>query len=180
MLRLILMRHAEAGFAAPTQADFDRPLTARGTGEARAQAAVLREHNLIPDIVLCSPAMRTSSTWAALAEDLTPDLGIDFELHSPDKLYQAGKDTLLDHLRKLDGHIDIALMIAHNPGVHEAAQYLAMPLSGQNPSLESMKLQTSFAPATLAVFDCHGRDWFDLTHETVTLKHVLPPVRSVF
>ena len=174
------MRHAEAGFTAPTQADFERPLTARGMGEARSQAAILREHNLIPDLVLCSPAVRTKSTWGALAEELTPHLGIDFELHSPQSLYQASKSQLLDHLCKIDGHIDIALLIAHNPGVHELAQSLAQPLSGQNHSAESMKLQTSFAPATMAVFDCHGRDWFDINHQTVTLKHVLTPVRSVF
>lgn len=175
MRHLILMRHGEAGFAAPSQPDFERPLTARGTGDARHQGQLLKERHLVPDIVFCSPALRTSTTWESIKTGLGDCLSIDFELHKPEKLYQASKQTILDLVAETDDRCDIVLVLAHNPGIQEAAQILCQPAPGHDHSELSRSIQSTFSPATMAVFSHGGRSWYDMTPSLFTLEHVLAP-----
>ena len=66
MRELILLRHAHADPALPDQADIDRPLSAEGLAEAESAGRWLREQNLVPDCVLCSPSRRTRETLEAV------------------------------------------------------------------------------------------------------------------
>lgn len=173
MRHLILMRHAEAGYAAPGDKDFDRPLTQSGAKESRSQARVLEETRLVPDLVLCSPAKRTHDTWNGLQSGLAELLAIDFELQMPDSLYQATPDTILKMARAIPEQVDIALIVAHNPGIHEAALALAQPVNGQACSDLAVDLQGGFPPASMAVFECKIRGWQDVSHETATLRQLI-------
>lgn len=86
-MNLILWRHAEAealpqltGFG--RQADLQRALTRRGHKQAEASAHWLRSH-LPPDTrVLCSPALRSRETAAALTGNaqVTPALSPDTDV----------------------------------------------------------------------------------------------------
>jgi phosphohistidine phosphatase SixA len=71
MRELILLRHAHAEPATPGQADLDRPLSPVGLAEAEAAGKWLKENNLLPDCVLCSPARRTETLEAVLAPSAT-------------------------------------------------------------------------------------------------------------
>lgn len=64
--RLIVLRHAKATHK-PGFTDVDRPLTARGLRDADAAGEWLRDRELIPDLVLCSSALRTRETWDRVA-----------------------------------------------------------------------------------------------------------------
>ena len=55
------MRHAESHEAGPVR-DHDRPITARGAAEALAVAAQLRGAGWVPQVVLCSNALRSVQT----------------------------------------------------------------------------------------------------------------------
>ena len=66
MRELILLRHAHAEPASTGQADLDRPLSAVGLAEAEAAGKWLKDNNLQPDCVLCSPARRTRETLEAV------------------------------------------------------------------------------------------------------------------
>ena len=59
---LILMRHSKAE-EGPGKPDHDRELSDRGLRDARAAGAWLREEGLVPDLVICSTAVRTRQTW---------------------------------------------------------------------------------------------------------------------
>lgn len=175
MRHLILMRHGEAGFAAPSQSDFERPLTARGLNDARHQGQVLKVRHLVPDIVFCSPALRTRTTWEGLAAGLGDGLSIDFVLQRPDKLYQANKHTILELVAEADDRHDIILVLAHNPGIQEAALTLSQPAPGHDHSELSRGIQSSFSPATMAVFSHAGRSWYDTAPGLFSLETVLSP-----
>jgi len=62
MKRLTLMRHADARWNDPAISDLERPLNRRGIGAAQAMARRLLELQLIPDLLLTSPARRAQQT----------------------------------------------------------------------------------------------------------------------
>ena len=70
MRELLLLRHAKSSWDQPGMADHERDLDPRGLAAARRMGALLRERNLIPDLVLCSTARRTVHTWQLASAQL--------------------------------------------------------------------------------------------------------------
>src|SRR5688500_20227428 len=62
--RLVIMRHAKADWPGGV-ADHDRPLEERGQRAAPLAGKWLLKHNIVPDFILGSSALRTrqSCTW---------------------------------------------------------------------------------------------------------------------
>src|SRR4030081_2679456 len=71
MKRLTLMRHADARWNDPGIPDLERPLNRRGTAAAQAMARRLLHLELIPDLLLASPARRTQQTADIVARELS-------------------------------------------------------------------------------------------------------------
>ena len=63
---LHLLRHAKSSRDDPELADRDRPLAPRGVRNAAVLAERLSRAGFAPDLVLCSPALRTRETLAAI------------------------------------------------------------------------------------------------------------------
>jgi phosphohistidine phosphatase len=86
MRTLTIFRHAKSGWDDPALADFDRALAPRGIGDAprmgdAMRAAWSRQTAGIPDLVLCSAAVRTRQTFALAFPDWVPAAG---EAHGDD------------------------------------------------------------------------------------------------
>src|SRR6478736_6368217 len=95
---LLLLRHAKAVVGEDME-DFDRPLALRGEEAAQAIGRYMAEHGLVPDLVLCSPARRTSQTWEIAARELP-----EAEVHLVEALYDFGSgDALLQVIREQGG-----------------------------------------------------------------------------
>ena len=62
MKRLLLLRHAKSSWDDASLADRDRPLAPRGHKAAERMAEHLRSGGPAVDLVLCSPALRTTET----------------------------------------------------------------------------------------------------------------------
>lgn len=133
MRELILLRHAHAEPAGTGQADLDRPLSAVGLAEAEAAGKWLKEHNLLPDCVLCSPARRTRETLEAV-------VGITgfFEHRLEDPVYDATPGTLIGLVADRSD-IERLMIVGHNPGLErlvallntgESSDYRGMPPAG--------------------------------------------------
>jgi phosphohistidine phosphatase len=122
--RLIVVRHSKAAHK-PGFDDIDRPLTGRGRRDAAAAGAWLRDHDLVPGLVLCSPAKRTRQTWDRLAAALGA-AGVA-EIYYDERLYLASADTALDILGATPGDVATLLLVGHNP----TAQQIAAGLTGQ-------------------------------------------------
>ncbi len=65
--RLTLLRHGQAQPIDSCPEDFERELTRRGIVEAQEIAQRLVQRNLIPDLILVSPAERAWSTAEIVA-----------------------------------------------------------------------------------------------------------------
>src|ERR1700675_3477845 len=71
MKRLTLMRHADPRWNEPARPARARPLNRRGTAAAEAMARRLLDLELIPDLMLASPARRTQQTADIVARELS-------------------------------------------------------------------------------------------------------------
>lgn len=110
--QIILLRHAHAEPPARDQDDEARPLTDGGQREAAAAAAWLVEHALKPDVVLCSPALRTRGTASVVAAALGAEAGLRID----ERIYEATPATLIGILDEY-ADADSLLLVGHNPGL---------------------------------------------------------------
>jgi phosphohistidine phosphatase len=121
MRRLTLMRHADARWKDAAISDLERSLSRRGAAAAELMARRLLELELVPDLVLVSPARRTQQTAEIVARELAlPPRRVQRE----DGLYLATCTDLLALVQRTGPRIGHLLVVAHNPGVSELVQHL--------------------------------------------------------
>jgi phosphohistidine phosphatase len=147
MHQLILLRHAKAATPAPGMADHDRPLTEAGRNAATAMGKAMRKAGLAPEVVLVSTALRTQQTLECLqAADVWDEWP---NIDTLPLLYMAPPAIILDALHSLPETARSALVIGHNPGLHELALALAGPL---RPRPELARLDDGYPTCSLAEF----------------------------
>lgn len=132
-LTLVLLRHAEAEQQGPpTQGDHGRPLTSRGVSDARRAGRSWRELGPLPDLVLCSPSMRTVQTWEEVASGADEagapttatsggtDLGglfTDVEVWRDRRIYNASPHGLHTVLADVPDGTAVVAIVGHAPGI---------------------------------------------------------------
>jgi phosphohistidine phosphatase len=155
MRRLILLRHAKTETDAPSGKDRDRRLDERGRSDAATIGSWLAEHDLLPDQVLVSTAMRTRQTWT-IVDGLRPSQNASRVEHLPE-LYNASASQLLQAIREVSAGINRLMLIGHNPGLHE----LALGLTCRGDSAERTMLIANMPTSAVAVIDFPIADWAD-------------------
>ena len=75
--------------------------------------ALLREHDLVPDLILSSTAERARKTAEAVAESS----GYQNEVELSPNLYHAGPQMYRDVLRQLSDDYESVMVVGHNPGL---------------------------------------------------------------
>ena len=151
MPRLMLLRHAKSSWTEAATTDFERPLAPRGQKAAPLMGRYMLENGLLPDRVLCSSALRTRLTFAAILPFLDTDVSALFVR----SIYDALDDDYLGILRSQGGDAETLLLIGHNPATHETA--LALAGTGKADDIE--RLEAGFPTAALAVIDFEDGDW---------------------
>ena len=122
MLRLTLIRHANAEWKDSSIPDFDRPLNKRGLGEAEGIGKVLMEHDLVPELLLASTAKRTQQT----AEIVGRMLGLPTRrVKLAEPLYLAREEVILTLAQSTGPKVKHLAIVGHNPGISELARSLA-------------------------------------------------------
>jgi phosphohistidine phosphatase len=165
MRTIHLLRHAKSSWREPDLADPDRPLAPRGRRAAPLVAEHMRARDIAPRVVLCSSARRTRDTLALLGDAIPSGCEVRVE----DDLYGASADALLVRLRALSNAADSALVIGHNPGLHELALLLAR--SGAHLDRLRRKLPTG----ALATLEAPIARWSDLEAHCATLTGFVRP-----
>jgi phosphohistidine phosphatase len=137
MLRLWLLRHAKSAWDDPALDDFARPLSPRGKKACRALARHMGERAIRPDLVLCSPAVRTRQTWERLDKRLSgggdgrpPKVPGEPRVRFDQKLYLADSSTLLSVVRATPTAVRELLLVGHNPGLEDLARDLTGTSAG--------------------------------------------------
>jgi len=157
---LYLLRHAKAAPDSP-KGDAARPLLKRGRKAAAAMGELLGGLEARPELILCSPSVRTRETLDLVlpALDPAPDIAIENEL------YLAPAAALLDRLRRVPDKTGCVLLIGHNPGIHELAARLAT---------DDEELRQNFPTAALAALAVRGA-WSELHWHEAALSFLRTP-----
>jgi len=164
--QLLLLRHAKAVIGEGMD-DFDRPLSSRGEEAAGAMGRYMAANGLAPDLVLCSPARRTSQTWEIAARELPAT-----EVHFVEALYDFGSgEELLAVIRARGGAARRLLLVAHNP----ATQNLALTLAGSGERNLRRQMIEKYPTAGLAVLGVPGTGWAELAEGQARLEAFVTP-----
>ena len=166
MKTLYILRHAKSDWGDSALRDFDRPLNGRGWKAAKSMGREMRERGLAPDLVLVSPAARTTETLARVEEGY----GEKFEAVENRSIYLAETETLIDLVRGAPADTNRLLIVGHNPGMHE----LVVALS-QGPQDLRDDAASKFPTAALAEISFDVRDWSDVAPGTGQIRSFLKP-----
>lgn len=148
---LILLRHAKSDWSDPTLADHDRPLAARGRDAAPRMGAWLKAHGPMPDLVLCSTAIRARQTLALVLEAL----GAAPETRFDRGLYLSGGAGVLARLRRTPDEAETVLLVGHNPDLEQLARRLA----ATGDETARARLAEKYPTAGLAVIELPVERW---------------------
>lgn len=109
---LCFVRHAKSSWDDPLLEDADRPLSERGERDAPAMAMRMKELNIIPDLMVTSPAKRARTT----AKHFRKVLGLSKSDFITDlSLYDASPDDVIAVVQHLDNNKRHVFIFGHNP-----------------------------------------------------------------
>jgi phosphohistidine phosphatase len=116
--RLTLLRHGKAEAIDAYPEDYERPLTHRGSIEAEEMGSRLVKRNLIPDLILVSPAERAWATAEIIATacELDPK-----QVQCARELYLATPERTWQLLARRPASLNHILICGHNPGLSQLA-----------------------------------------------------------
>lgn len=118
MKKLLLIRHAKSDWDNPDLKDFDRPLNKRGHRNAPEMAARLLNNEIVPELLVTSPALRALTT----AEYFADAFGINRAgIKQEPAIYEASSATLLSIINDLDDQYNFVALFGHNPGLTNLA-----------------------------------------------------------
>jgi len=151
---LWLLRHAKSSWEEPGLKDFDRPLNKRGQKACQIMAELVARRAIRPDLILCSPALRTRDTHARIAEAA----GLDRPACYDPRLYGADAAQLLRCLQGVEGEPSSILLIGHNPAIQELTLLLAR--RGRTSDLD--RVERKYPTAALAELRLGVARWAEL------------------
>jgi len=158
MLNLMLMRHGKSDWNAGAPDDHARPLSGRGVRSSERMGQVVRDLDLIPDIVVSSTATRARST----AEIARIAGGWDSRLVLADELYGASVTATLDCAESLAGDAARVMLVGHQPTWSMTIQQL----TGGTVNIRT---------ATVADIEIHATSWNALPSARGILNSLLQP-----
>jgi phosphohistidine phosphatase len=131
MKTLTILRHAKSSWGDANLIDHDRPLNARGERDAPVMAARIAAAGIRPSLILSSSAKRAWSTAKRVARELSypPEF-----LQRERDLYHASVSGLFDVLAAQDVGFNSILLVGHNPGMTDFANYLVPDLTDNIPT----------------------------------------------
>jgi phosphohistidine phosphatase len=149
MKTLLLLRHAKSDWSDPQLGDLDRPLSKRGKRDAPRVGQLLRDEDLIPNLIITSTAKRARKTVEAMIR-----AGIYAgKIQEAKALYLAGPDAYIRVLRAVPDKYPRVMVVGHNPGLED----FVTQLTG---------LTTPLPTAALAQVDLPITRWRELGEET--------------
>lgn len=168
MRTLSLLRHAKSSWDDPDLSDHERGLNGRGLRDAPRIGRFMRKHGLVPDLVLCSDAVRTQETLRLVVAEWG-EAGAKV-VYDP-ALYLAEPVGILKVLAKVQARIGHCLVVGHNPGLHD----LGISLAETGDPHAHADLSAKFPTAALAVIDLPVDGWARIRPGTGHLRLFVVP-----
>ncbi|MET7683776.1 histidine phosphatase family protein [Streptomyces sp. NPDC005423] len=164
--RLVVLRHAKSAWPQSVP-DPLRPLAPRGRRDAPVAGAALADADCLPDLALCSTAVRARQTWELASAEWGAPPPVRYE----PRLFAAGVPELLDIVHEVEPAVRTLLLIGHNPGLEE----LVLALAGDARGDTRDRVRAKFPTSAIAVLAWHGATWRSLTPGTALLTSMTVP-----
>jgi len=131
MKTITILRHAKSSWKDSSLSDHDRPLNKRGKRDAPVMAARIQQAGIRPSLILCSPAARAWTTAKLIAQEIS--YPSEF-LQRDERLFHAGVRRIIDVLSEQDVGFNSIMIVGHNPGFTDFANYLVPGLTHNIPT----------------------------------------------
>jgi phosphohistidine phosphatase len=128
---LTLVRHAKSSWKDAGLRDIERPLNSRGRRDAPEMGRRIKDHGIRPSLIVSSPAVRAWTTAKLIAAEISYPLEF---LQREDGLYLASVDEMLDVIAAQDDGFNSLMLVGHNPGMTEFANFLYSGLTNNLPT----------------------------------------------
>lgn len=125
MKTLYLVRHAKSDHDG-NLTDIDRPLNVRGYRDAYNMANLMKEKQLLPNLIISSPAIRALTTALIFCRTFKFEPK-DIILYT--NLYETGVKDYIDIITRSDDQYKSIMLFAHNPTITELANTLTNPFT---------------------------------------------------
>ncbi len=168
MKSLFLLRHAKSDNGSLFGGDRERPLNERGRQATGLIGSYVRQRELIPELVLCSTAVRARETWEGVAAELDAAPPVEHR----QELYLASPGEILAEIGRCDDAVGSVLVIAHNPGLASLALALA---NGESQGAQIPAKLAKFPTGSLAQFELDSSCWADLQPARTKLRDFVRP-----
>jgi len=113
---LFIVRHAKSSWEDPSLSDLERPLKKRGDKDAHIIGGVLSSRDVLPDIILSSPAERAIATAIILAKEMNYPKK---KIVKNEVIYEASSSELLEIIEQLNDSLKSVMLVGHNPSFYE-------------------------------------------------------------
>lgn len=164
---LFILRHAKSSWDSPALPDHERPLDPRGERAALVMGRFMAQRRFLPDLVLCSTAVRAQETLA-LAGSQWPGMP---PVVSVPQLYLNGERELMRAIMAVDDVHRTVMVVAHNPDLHDLVKTLAR--RGEAALID--RLKAKFPTAAFAAIKLPLAHWAGIGHASGTLACFATP-----
>lgn len=164
--RLVVLRHAKSAWPMGVP-DHERPLAPRGRRDAPAAGRALLETDCLPDLAVCSTAVRARHTW----ELASAQWGTPPPVRYDRRVYAGAVPKLLHVVHEVPDEVRTLLLIGHNPGLEE----LVLELAGDALDNALDDVRTKFPTSATAFLSWRGETWASLTQGTALLTDMIVP-----
>mgnify|MGYP000221098002 CR=1 FL=1 len=113
MKTLYILRHAQKDESNPEQYDYDIPLSKKGEEDSKLLAEKLKEKNIIPDLIVSSPAVRARQTAQTIADTITYRKSVVYN----EVIYQAFLNEIIESITYTFDTVDSLMIVGHNPSL---------------------------------------------------------------
>ena len=139
--------------------DFERPLSKRGQRAAAAMGEFLGRTDNLPDLILCSSAVRTRKTLRRA----TKAGGWERDVEYLDELYTGNSRHVLRVIREVSKRVDSLMIVGHETAMSETT---AMIIGRGN---------LRFPTGAVACMELEIRRWKDAAPNCGRLLYFVPP-----
>ena len=162
--RLLLLRHAKSSHKDPDLVDFERPLNKRGRQDCRRIGKWLKSEDMVPDLVISSPAVRAKETALRVCKRMGYAEG---KIQWEDSVYDANVRTLLKLLLEVPEETRTVMLVGH----HEGLETMILRMSRWADIPAEPKLIPTCAVAHL---DINGQ-WSEVKKCDARLRSIMRP-----
>ena len=127
----------------------------------------LAKEGIKPDVIICSSAKRTSETLAHIQPAFDQSIAAIME----PSLYLASSERLFESAAALDDTVQTAMLLGHNPGMHDAA---LSALTAAN-RRESGEMRSRFPTCACAIISLPINRWSEITTDIGELSAYMTP-----